>query len=79
MPRPYKDVRREILETFETDYVTRLMATCGGNLSAASRMARLSRRHLRDLLRKHGFYMELERRRARTVDPTMEYAHAVEQ
>ena len=54
--RPFKDVKREIIDAFEKVYVRHLLDRHGGNLSAAERSSGLSRRHLRSLMRKHGLY-----------------------
>jgi DNA-binding NtrC family response regulator len=44
------------IERFEKAYLTLLMKSCRGNLSAASRQADIARHHLRDLLKKRGLY-----------------------
>jgi DNA-binding NtrC family response regulator len=54
--RPFKHVKRELVDSFESAYLVDLVARHGGNLSAASRESLLSRRHLRSLLRKYGLY-----------------------
>jgi DNA-binding NtrC family response regulator len=57
--RPFKEVKRELLDALEMAYVQHLLETHGGNISAAERGAGLSRRHLRTLLRKHGLYAQV--------------------
>jgi len=57
---PYKDARRDLIEAFEEAYVHALMEKHGGNISAASREAALSRRHLRELLRKYDLWVPPE-------------------
>jgi ActR/RegA family two-component response regulator len=39
---------------FELEYVRWLLALHGGNISAAARSAKMDRKHLSDLKRKHG-------------------------
>ena len=50
---PYKLARRSVLDQFEKNYVRSLMMRHRGNLSAASREAGVSRRHLRTLMDKY--------------------------
>src|SRR5207237_1037510 len=51
---PYKDARAALLRDFERDYLSRLMAEAGGNVSQAARAAKMDRSHLIDLLHRHG-------------------------
>ena len=51
---PYKEAKEKLVDAFEAGYVRDLMAKHDGNISAAAREAGLSRRHLHELLRKHG-------------------------
>jgi DNA-binding NtrC family response regulator len=51
---PFKEAKARIVEAFERDYITELLKRHNGNLSAASRGAEIDRKHLRELLRKHG-------------------------
>ena len=63
---PFKEAKDQLVSAFERVYATQLLDRAGGNLSEAARRAGLSRRHLFDLVRKHG----LERGdRDRTPDP----------
>lgn len=57
LPVAHKDAKRMVLEAFEIRYLRQLRSRHGNNLSAMSREARLSRRHLRDLLRRYALYM----------------------
>lgn len=51
---PYKEAKEKLVDAFEVGYVRDLMAKHDGNISAAAREAGLSRRHLHELLKKHG-------------------------
>jgi len=51
---PFKEAKARIVESFERDYIKELLKRHKGNLSAASRSAEIDRKHLRELLRKHG-------------------------
>jgi two-component system, NtrC family, response regulator HydG len=51
---PFKEAKDQLVGAFERVYVTQLLARAGGNLSEAARRAGLSRRHLFDVVRKHG-------------------------
>jgi Response regulator containing CheY-like receiver, AAA-type ATPase, and DNA-binding domains len=49
-----------VVEEFERVYLKALLERHDGNLSAASRSADLDRKHLRELLRKHGLREETD-------------------
>jgi DNA-binding NtrC family response regulator len=51
---PFKEAKARIIEAFEREYIRTLLKRHEGNLSAASRSAEIDRKHLRELLRKHG-------------------------
>ncbi|MDX2018821.1 MAG: sigma 54-interacting transcriptional regulator [Deltaproteobacteria bacterium] len=51
---PFKEAKAVMVEAFEREYLAHLLEAHKGNLSAASRAAELDRKHLRELLRKHG-------------------------
>jgi len=51
----YGQNKLAIVERFERDYVKRLLERHKGNVSAAAREARMDRKHLHDLLCKHGY------------------------
>jgi DNA-binding NtrC family response regulator len=53
MPHSFQDAKRRSIETFERDYLTRLMRDHGGNVSHAARTAGKERRELGKLLKKH--------------------------
>jgi DNA-binding NtrC family response regulator len=50
----FKDAKRMLIEEFERDYLTRLLARTGNNVTRAATLAGIERHHLRDLFRKHG-------------------------
>ncbi len=50
----YKDARANVLRDFEREYLERLLAVAGNNVSQAARTASMDRSHLIDLLTKHG-------------------------
>ena len=50
----YRDTRARYDAEFERNYVQWLLARHTGNLSAAAREARMDRKHLYDMARKHG-------------------------
>jgi DNA-binding NtrC family response regulator len=49
----YGETKAALVSEFERVYVVRLLRTSGGNLSLAARSARMDRKHLHDLLKKH--------------------------
>jgi DNA-binding NtrC family response regulator len=51
---PYSDARTELLDGFERVYLERLIARANGNVSEASRLAKINRGYLNTLLKKHG-------------------------
>lgn len=51
--RPFSEVRRELLDNWERDYLTRLMSSAG-NIPEACKISRLSRTRIYDLLKKYG-------------------------
>ncbi len=51
---PYKEAKAQITSEFELRYVKHLLAQTGGNVAKASRVARMNRSYLIELLRKHG-------------------------
>jgi two-component system response regulator AtoC len=60
LDKPFKEAKARVVEEFERVYLKALLEKHGGNLSAASRSADLDRKHLRELLRKHGLREESE-------------------
>jgi len=52
----YKKARENALSEFESAYLNDLLAQNDGNISAAAKEAGIDRKHLRDLLKRHGLY-----------------------
>jgi DNA-binding NtrC family response regulator len=59
-PRGYTELRKEVLLRFQTDYVWRLLISAKGNVSLASRMAKIDRKQLWRLIRKTGIRIQRE-------------------
>jgi DNA-binding NtrC family response regulator len=51
---PFKESKAQVVDAFERTYIEALLKRHEGNLSAAARAAEIDRKHLRELLRKHG-------------------------
>src|SRR5262249_49522322 len=51
--RPFKTLKQETIETFERDYLIRLMAAHHGNVTKAARSAGKERRDFGKLLKKY--------------------------
>ncbi len=51
---PFKEAKRTLVDAFERDYLVRLLARAGTNVSRAAALAGIERQSIRDLLRKHG-------------------------
>jgi transcriptional regulator with GAF, ATPase, and Fis domain len=52
--KTYRDTRAKFEADFERKYLKWLLGRHGGNVSAAAREAKMDRKHLHDLARKHG-------------------------
>ena len=52
----FKDAKQKVVDLFEKEYLTALMAIHNGNITRASEQAGLTRYHLRELLKKHGLH-----------------------
>jgi len=51
--RPFRELKREVVEGFEREYTRELLRKHGGNLAAAARQARIDRKNLWSLVKKH--------------------------
>ncbi|HEY0192358.1 MAG TPA: sigma 54-interacting transcriptional regulator [Kofleriaceae bacterium] len=49
---PYKEARARLVDAFEARYLDNLLTRSGGNVSAAARLAQMTRSHLNELLAK---------------------------
>lgn len=52
---PYKEAREQVVGEFEAAYVQTVLERAGGNISKAARTAGITRRYLKELMRKHRF------------------------
>jgi len=52
--RPFRDVKKDVVESFERDYTRELLKRHHGNLAAAARQAGLDRKNLWMLVKKYG-------------------------
>ena len=53
---PFALAKERCVEQFERAYLEHLMAEAGGNLSLAARLARMDRKYLRALLKRHALW-----------------------
>ena len=53
LSRPFRDLKREVIEAFESEYVRALLRAHHGNLAAASRQAGMDRKNLWAFARKY--------------------------
>lgn len=51
---PFSEAKAAVVEEVERRYLTAVWEQCDGNLSATARQAKLDRKHLRTLLKRHG-------------------------
>jgi DNA-binding NtrC family response regulator len=51
---PFKEAKAQWIAELERRYLGELFEACGGNISRTAEHAQINRRHLRELLRKHG-------------------------
>ncbi|MBF0105197.1 MAG: sigma 54-interacting transcriptional regulator [Deltaproteobacteria bacterium] len=54
MDKPFKEAKQAVVESFEKEYLQELLERNKGNVSRASREAKIDRKHLRNLLIKYG-------------------------
>ena len=65
--RPFKDIKREIVDDFERKYLNHLLEQHRFNLSAVGRSSGLSRKHINALIQKHGLYSHVLRARIESL------------
>jgi DNA-binding NtrC family response regulator len=65
--RPFKAIKRELVDDFERRYLYQLLEQHRFNLSAVERSSGLSRRHLCALIHKHGLYEHVVRARINSL------------
>jgi DNA-binding NtrC family response regulator len=51
---PYKEAKRTLLDEWEREYLVRLLAKSGDNVTRAAALAQVERHYLRQLFRRHG-------------------------
>ncbi|OVE81679.1 hypothetical protein BVY03_03105 [bacterium K02(2017)] len=54
LDKPFKEAKQAVVESFEREYLQELLERNKGNVSKASREAKIDRKHLRNLLIKYG-------------------------
>jgi transcriptional regulator with GAF, ATPase, and Fis domain len=52
--RPFRDLKQEVIDAFERDYLTELLRVHRGNLAQAARAASMDRKNLWALVERHG-------------------------
>jgi DNA-binding NtrC family response regulator len=60
--RPFRELKREIIEGFERDYARELLRKHNGNLAAAARQARIDRKNLWAMVKKYRIDLDTYRR-----------------
>jgi DNA-binding NtrC family response regulator len=58
LARAFRDLKREVVETFERDYTRELLRVHKGNLAAASRQAGMDRKNLWAMAKKYGIDLD---------------------
>jgi DNA-binding NtrC family response regulator len=58
LTRPFRDLKQEMIEGFERDYVGELLRSNRGNLAAAARQAGMDRKNLWAMAKKYGIDVE---------------------
>ncbi len=62
LDRPFRELKREVVEGFEREYTRELLRRHGGNLAAAARQARIDRKNLWSLVKKYRIDVNMFRR-----------------
>lgn len=65
LDRSFRDLKREVVETFEREYTIKLLEANKGNLAAASRQAGIDRKNLWAMARRHSIEVRHIRARSR--------------
>ncbi len=52
--KPFKDLKADLIGSFEQTYIRRVLKRNNGNISASARQSGIDRKHLERLIRKHG-------------------------
>lgn len=60
LDRPFHDLKHSVMAEFERAYLQRCLEEAGMNVSKASRISGLSRKHLRTLMLKYGVLVRRE-------------------
>src|SRR5262249_47541653 len=60
--RPFRELKREVIDAFEREYTRELLRKFAGNLAAAARQARIDRKNLWALVKKHRIDLDIIRR-----------------
>jgi DNA-binding NtrC family response regulator len=60
--RPFRDLKRDVIEAFESEYARELLRRHAGNLAAAARQAGIDRKNLWSLVKKYGIDVDGFRR-----------------
>jgi two-component system response regulator AtoC len=58
LSRPFRDLKQDVIEGFEREYVRELLRTHRGNLAAAARQAGMDRKNLWALAKKYGIDLD---------------------
>ncbi len=62
----YSTLMKQILRSFDAEYVQRVLVLAGGNISLAARVAQVDRKHLWRLMRRCGIWVDGHEVRVRT-------------
>ena len=64
LARPFRDLKRDVVESFEREYAHQLLSAHRGNLAAAARQAGMDRKNLWALAKKYGIDLKMLRERS---------------
>lgn len=54
-PKVFREAKQEVVDRFEREYLSQLLASTSGNIREAARQAQMNRSYLMELLKRHGF------------------------